>query len=536
MSTAVRTGERERISPAALWAAIAAYLAVVISIAFTHEMWRDEVRAFSVATDAPTWGKLFAELHHEGHPILWYAVLRIGYALTHSPLVLPVAAIAIGAATAFLILRYAPFPVWLRLLAVFGAFLGYELSVVARNYGIGVLFMICACVAFRFRKEKPLYLGLSLALLANTSVHAALGALVLGCFWLTDAYDKDRRAAILAPLGLAAIALAVAGVAIGFMTASPTPDMAWARPLSSYNVRKILATIVMDPGAGLRGVGHANIAAAGELPWRIAGIDNYLASRILVDVCLAWLAWSLRRHWRALGYVVLTVIGFEILFRNVYSGALRHEGLILFLIFSICWMTVIRDRERDAEASSRGIAFGLLPLFALQAIALPSMAWRDFRYRESNSKAYGEFIDAHPEYATAILMSEPDYMMEPMPYYVKNPVYMPRQNEFAHRVYFDKGGKRQASMTLDQLIDRADSVSCAMKTPVLLAIGYAMLPFRPQGIAFPSYRGTAFTWNEAERRRLLDMQPEGKEVASFPSAVSDEIYRVYRVAPGCPAP
>jgi hypothetical protein len=334
-------------------------------------------------------------------------------------------------------------------------------------------------------------------------------------------------------MGVLAIAIALAGVALGFMTASPTPDMAWARPLGSYNVQKILATIVMDPGAGLMGVHDANIAAAGELPWRVAGLDSYAASRILVDLSLAWLAWSLRRHLRALAGVLLAVIGFEILFRNVYSGGLRHEGLILFLIVSICWITVIRLRERDPLASSRGIALGLLPLMALQTIALPSVVWRDFRYRESNSKAYGDFIIAHREYSDAILMSEPDYMMEAMPYYVNNPVYMPRQNELAHRVYFDKGQKRQSSMTLGQLVDRADSVSCVTRRTVLLAIGYRMFPFRRAGIAFPAYRGTVFTWTEAERKRLFDMQPQGKEIATFPYAVSDEIYRVYRVPPGC---
>jgi len=38
-------------------------------------MWRDEVRAFSVATHARSWWQLLHDLHEEAHPFMWYAVL-----------------------------------------------------------------------------------------------------------------------------------------------------------------------------------------------------------------------------------------------------------------------------------------------------------------------------------------------------------------------------------------------------------------------------------------------------------------------------
>ncbi|HXV17196.1 MAG TPA: hypothetical protein VD758_10480, partial [Gemmatimonadaceae bacterium] len=75
-----------------LWGAMGAYAVLLIVLALEHEMWRDEVRALSVATKW-SWTTMFAELHHEGHPSLWYILLRAGFALTHSTLVLPVIAI-----------------------------------------------------------------------------------------------------------------------------------------------------------------------------------------------------------------------------------------------------------------------------------------------------------------------------------------------------------------------------------------------------------------------------------------------------------
>ncbi|HEY0243839.1 MAG TPA: hypothetical protein VGC52_14340 [Gemmatimonadaceae bacterium] len=508
----------ERRSPAVVWGALGAYVVMIIAVALTHEMWRDEVRAFSVATGSASWSQLVSELRFEGHPILWYALLRAGFLVTGSKLVLPGLALAIAAAAAFVILRYAPFPTWLRILAVFGAFLGYELSVNARNYGLSVLLILIACVAFEHRKNRPLPLGIVLFLLANTSVHGAMAAMVLLLVWGLDLLDAERRKRSISVAVVGALAIAVGGIAVALATARPVPELAWAAGLESLSLRKILAAIFVDPGLGLRGVRDANIAAVSEYPWHLLGMEGAWPSRIMVDVSLAWLAWCLRRNLRALLAVAVTVVGYSIFFRNIYGAGLRHEGIVLFVIFAICWID-------QARAPNRAISLGLLPLFALQALALPVLIHRTQKYRESNSKAFAEFIRANPRYESAVLMSEPDYMMESMPYYVGNPVFMPRQAEFASRVFFDRTGRRKADMTLADLLSAADRVSCDRRQPVLLAIGYPEIASHPQGKEYPLYRGLTFTWDAESKARL------GPPVARFPEATTDELYAVYEV--GC---
>ena len=518
--------QKHGITSRQLWVAMGAYAALLIVLAVNHEMWRDEVRALSVATQW-SWATMFSELHHEGHPSLWYILLRSAFALTHSTLVLPVLAIGIALVAAYLILKHAPFPVWLRLLAVFGVFLGYELSVSARNYGIGVMLMVAACLAYGSRGRRPIVLGIVLVLLANTSVHAAVAALVLIFFWLTDLFDADTRRQLVSAGGVAGVGLALLGVAVSYLTAKPTPDMAWAVSFSSLDYGKVLRSVFTDPGKSLLGYRDANIAGTEEFPWRVTGIDGRVAARIIVDLSLVWLGWSLRRSWRALVALVLAVLGFAFVFRVAYTAGLRHEGLLLFLILSICWLAVIRERT-DAAISGR-IAFGLLPLFALQSLALPIVVHRAIRYRESSSKAFAGFIRSNPAYREAVLMAEPDYMMEALPYYVRNPVFMPRQREFSPRVYFDKGARRQLILSLGELTAIADSVACISKKPVLLAIEYPEFQYRPNGEAHPNYRGTVFTWSESDWQSLRQRQPGGRPIALFPRATSDEIYAVYQI-------
>jgi hypothetical protein len=489
-------------------------------------MWRDEVRAFSVASRARSLAELFNGIHQDGHPVIWYAILKTGYALTHSTLVLPIAALLIAWAAAFLILRFAPFPLWTRLLIVFGVFLGHEFSVVARNYGIGVLFMIVACIVFPSRGERPIRLGIVLALLANTSVHATIAALLLGFVWAVgDFANSTTRSPLSRPASLAGLGIVLVGAAFALWSAHVPSDMIYAVPLTRL-LPNNWGGIPIDPGAGLMGTQLANIAAAGEIPWIRAGIDPVLASRLIVDVALVGIAWSLRSRPVLLTAAALAVIAFEVIFRILYSGSLRHEGILAFFLISLVWIA-FEDSTARPEAR-HSTALGLLPLLFFQTAALPIVARRTLVHPTSSSKAFAGLIDRTPAWRNAILAGEPDFIMEPMPYYVANPVFMPRQRAFDYRAYFDRGTRRRLDLRLGGLIDLTDSLSCAIRRPVLLAIAYPKLLADSSGEAHPSYPGTVFRWNSTERSRLL---AESKLVGSFTQATTDENYSVFEFTP-----
>jgi hypothetical protein len=489
-------------------------------------MWRDEVRAFSVAIHARSWLELFGNTQQDGHPIIWYAILRVGYAVTHSTLVLPVASLLIAWTAAFLILRFAPFPVWIRLLTIFGVFLGHEFSVVSRNYGIGVLFMVLASILFPARGERPIRLGIVLALLANTSVHAAVAALLLGFVWIgSDLLNPASRRALIRPASLAALVIAAAGAAFALWSAHVPPDMAYAVPFSRLSPDK-WGAIPLDPGKGLMGFEQANIAAAGLLPWARVGINPALACRVIVDIALLGIAWSLRRNSICLAAALLGVVCFEVIFRLMYSGGLRHEGMLAFILISLVWIAC-EDSETRPASERRTIAFGLLPMLFFQAVALPVTVRRVLLYPTSSSRAFAELINRTPAWREAILAGEPDFMMEPMSYYVSNRVYMPRQRAFVYRVNFDRV-RRQRDLRLGTLIDVADSLSCATGRQVLLAIAYPKVLSDTSGEEHSPYQGTLFRWDSAERARLF---AEGKRIGSFLQASGDENYSVFAFAP-----
>ena len=211
-------------------------------------------------------------------------------------------------------------------------------------------------------------------------------------------------------------------------------------------------------------------------------------------------------------------MSFEVVFRTVYTAGPRHEGLLLFLILAICWVTAENDGAR-----LRAAVRGLVPLFAFQALALPILVNRVIKYNESSSRPYAEFITANPRYRNAILMSEPDYFMEPLRYYVSNRIYSARQEEFANRVYF--GDRRANYLALSRLQDVAQMTACRYKVPVLLAIGTRDFQAKLSGSRSVAYRAT-FHWTLEERSRF---HAAAKRVAFFPRATTDEVYEVYEL-------
>ncbi|HYN83454.1 MAG TPA: hypothetical protein VES88_18390 [Gemmatimonadaceae bacterium] len=509
---------------------LVAFVAFTAAVSTQHEMWRDEVRAFSVATNAGSWLQLLHDSQEDGHPILWYAILRIGYGLTHSTLVLPVASLAIAAAAAFLMLRFAPFPFWMRVLAIFGAFLGYEYSVMSRNYGLGILLMFAACIFFSTRKRQPTRLGIILLLLANTSVHAAVASLLLLLVWLMDFFNPAHRPFLLTRSSVAAICIAVGGAAFGLWSAHPPPEMSYAFSVGQLRVTDVLATILSDPGLALMGWGGTNIAAAEQIPWASVGMNPELASRVIVDIALASIAWSLRRNLPCLTAAILAVFGFEVLFRLVYGGGLRHEGFLAFILISLCWIATAEAQRRNAPERASSIPLGLIPLLVVQTAALPWIAKSEIDRPVSSSKAFAAFIRQSPHLRNAILAGEPDFMMEPMPYYVGNRVFMPRQRNFDYRAHFDRGIRRKLNLGLGELVDLADSLACANGQPVLLAIGPYNLLTDPAGQTPVNYPPAVFRWNDAERSRLFD---RGKLVFSSFGAMINENYNVFEIPPSC---
>ena len=149
------------------------WLILVAWLIVRHVFWRDEVRAFTLSLSGSDVGQMLRNIHGEGHPALWYLILRAGHDLFPHREVLPVAGGAIGIAAMALFAFRAPFRLPITALVLFSLFGAFEYVALTRNYGISALVMFGLAAVYPRVKDTSGF-GLILAILCNTNVPSCL--------------------------------------------------------------------------------------------------------------------------------------------------------------------------------------------------------------------------------------------------------------------------------------------------------------------------------------------------------------------------
>jgi hypothetical protein len=472
---------RNSISTRARIAIFLAWACIVGVVASRHEPWRDEVRVLSIATSTASFGDLFKELHTDGHAALWYLLLRVAHAVAPVPAVLPVVSLLVAAAMLLVFLARSPFGPVVMVLFPFSVFPLYEYSVMARDYGLSLL--LCFVFAALYRARRRPLLALCLVLLANTNAHSAFLTAALAFVWCVDEV-RDAGAGRL-PRAILPVAAAAGGLLFATWTAFPDASVTTHRGLPS--AAESLRAMLADRGGSF-------LAAPFHAP---ALLD------VAVFVVLA--AGFAARPSRLVAAISAT-IGFYVFFLAVYPADLRHVGQLLGLFLTLVWI----EEDRAAPSPPPGpvarglsrVAFGIvLPLvLAVGVLAGIAKARTDLREDMSASRPLAAFIRAHPGLSDAILIGEPDYALEPLPYYVANPIFIPREGKYGQWVSFTT--KNRDTISLGEILDVATRLQRETKHPVLLLLQPLFADPGPRDVWKYSYGKKTFTRSPGELERL----------------------------------
>lgn len=157
-------------------------LALLLLFGFAHhELWRDEAQAWWLARRSPSfWSLLGGEARrYEGHPFLWFFVLRAASKFSTSHLMLSLVSFLIALANGFLLLGWRAFPRWQRALFAGSYFVVFEYGVLARSYGLALLLLLVAVRIGAGSVPRPAWLGVAAGLAANTTLAASIPAAIL---------------------------------------------------------------------------------------------------------------------------------------------------------------------------------------------------------------------------------------------------------------------------------------------------------------------------------------------------------------------
>jgi hypothetical protein len=424
-------------------ALVAVFFAVAAATIFRHEMWMDELNTWDVVRDATGFGSLFANMHLEVHPALWYLALYPLTRVTADPRSMQLLHLLIATATAAVIVWAAPFRLWQRALIIFGYFFLYEFAIISRGYALGLLAAVVACVVYCRPRPSPILLAALLAFVANTSFYGLILATALALGIAVSGRVSGRAAALAAVLYVAAAMVAMA-------TLYPKADNVFAREwhntLEWTRVRATLSLIwaayVPLPDFASSTPWNSNLLFGASAFARRA---QTTASAILGAMLFAAGGFALRRDRAALvtylsgSFAILAFVYLK------YTGGLRHHGHLFVLLLVAIWMTRAARAEAApaqpalARQSAQAVSppgswwnAGLVTLLLAQAAAAAYFVVEDFRKPFSVSKQLTEYIRglppsaevvvAHPaflNYAGPVLSG---YLEHPVPYILSHRV------------------------------------------------------------------------------------------------------------------
>ncbi|HEA65661.1 MAG TPA: hypothetical protein ENI07_02400 [Desulfobacterales bacterium] len=489
---------------------------MVIFVSTKHEVWRDEVRALSIALEPDTiWG-LFTALKNEGHPILWYLILRIGFMIINSSVILKIASVCIAFGGVVVFYKYAPFPMWQRILFIGGVLPFYEYPVVARNYGISMLFLFLLAKFYTQREEKPFLVAFILVALANTNVHSAIFVCVIAFLWLINVLVYDRSLFDFRRIIILSCSFVIVGIGVVFsaVTTLPTQDSIVTQALS-LNISQLLQelwTNIKHPGL------HFTVIFFGL---------SALMRDILMWILIAGL---IVRPLMAIS-LFLGVVLVGLFFSVVYYGALRHQGLVFIFIVSLYWIvykeTMITPIDKLAKYRVlllKGSVYVVLSaIFLVHIAGAMRLIYRDLVKELSSSRAFGEFIMASKRFQEAIIIGEPDYRLQSLPYYVKNRIFIPREGIF--RNYIAQTRANKSKLTMGELLESGRQLRISEMKPVLIVLGhFGLAKQKDKPFIRTIQHNKKFSWTSEE---MDDFGASTVKIKEFVTSEKNERYAVY---------
>ncbi|MDD6656334.1 MAG: hypothetical protein PUE95_03370 [Lachnospiraceae bacterium] len=200
-------------------AVVLVYAILHLLMAIVHEPFFDEAEAWQIARSASLQTLLTQVPHYEGHPPLWHLIL-MPFAKAGAPYELSLTLISLiftGTAV-YLILRNAPFPIFVRILLPFTYFFFYQYGVISRVYCVMLLEFVLLAIVHKDRNTIPGRYVSILLLLCMTNAYGIVLAGGISAVWLLEIWHQkyptqlrlkkiicDRRILYLSGLLLAAI-------------------------------------------------------------------------------------------------------------------------------------------------------------------------------------------------------------------------------------------------------------------------------------------------------------------------------------------
>jgi hypothetical protein len=330
-------------------------------------------------------------------------------------------------------------------------------------------------------------------------------------------------------------AISMAGVAVCFVTIFPTFNDAALIGLPDEVSLRLLADVVVLPAGSFQDMWPSWAKLSLLLSDSKSGTLETLMKSILMFGSLL----GLIRSPGAFISGLAALISFSLFFRIIYPGEYRHEGLWLFFLVSLYWIVNSRNAVKELYVSSslkslRSLASGVGSFLMTLLVALQALNLGDAGYGVkgaiaglafggpplSRARDFSTFVSERSDLQDAIIIADPDFLLEALPYYIPNATYLIREGRFGHWVKFSKNAR--LSIDLDDILAAAKTLRMESGKPILILLRQKLDPSKSQ-IYHEGYNWTLLTTPD----QVSDFLTTTRHLVRFGPAMSDETFDVY---------
>jgi hypothetical protein len=464
-----------------LWCSVilAAWATMVVVAELHHEFWRDEVRALTLALEADGLFSIPATIHGEGHPALWYLLLRASYDIFGAKAVLPLLSLLIAAAAVIIFLWRAPFSLWWKALFAFSAIAAYEYSVMARNYSIVMLVMFAYAAVYTARRRSPAWLVLIIFLLTQTHIIAMLLVPFYLFLWFNDWWRARRSGLVpqdpLVWLIFAAV-VSLAGMFAAWATVYPTNNDLVLRDFpDAMRILRAIGSAILQPGHFYCGPYNLTCSPG---PWRLLEATW----TVLLYLAVAGLAVRLPLLLSALG----ALWGIALFFQLVYTDGYRHQAMWVVFLITLYWFEFAgRTQSLPGKRSNKSRLlwcsfYGAFATILVIHLGIPKV-YQSTVYETSKSRALSDLLRNSADLQDAIIMAEPESIAEAIPYYADNDIYLLREQKFG-KISTWSSRSSKLDLTLDYILATAEDLKESTGRPILILLEHPVAAIEPQQI------------------------------------------------------
>lgn len=414
-----------------------------------HEMWRDEIEPWLIASVSESLLDFFKNMKMGSNPYVWYLILHFLSKITLSTGIVQIAHLLVAMSAVYLVLRFSPFSVLQKALLCFGYYLLFEYGIISRGYALTIFFIFLFCVLYKRYWANAIPLAVVIFFLANaTGGFGAILSISFLMFLIADymfgEMSDGKKKQKIKNFGWT-VALIIFSIWVAIKSISPPEDSIyadmWFKQVDSARMFSILWRVwigyVPIPDIGAVNFWNSNILASAD--------PRGFAKTILTVSSLFFILFGALFFAKRLSVVVFFLAGtFGVLFFSYLNGAIfiingaRYNGF-MFLVFIVSYwllsyypekrksnvfiLTRFREKLKVDNYGNLYVTLLLVVGFAGSVIAYSKDFIRDF----SSVERAGRYIMEHglDRYRMAGMV---DYAVSPISAYTRKPIYYPERN------------------------------------------------------------------------------------------------------------